>query len=192
MEIVPTSYEIVLFFTLKISHTFPCPFIIPSPRTCRPFPWQGSTGAAYMTSDFPCFACTSSVLFPGYQNSHTIIYMSAIWLIPYMAALFPCVTVMPSMSRSSFTREVAPRRSRHKMIGFRFSLSMSCTSSKGAGVFHSHFHKPMPPSVSYYFGRIPFPLKQRHPLNYTIKVFCFYPMARNDYFVELGNTRRPK
>ena len=39
--------------------------------------------------------------------------------------------VMPSMSCSSFVRDVAPKRNRNKMIGFHFPLIMSCTNSKG-------------------------------------------------------------
>ena len=33
----------------------------------------------------------------------------------------------------------------------------------------------MDSAFPYYFGRKPFPLKQKHPLNYTIKIFCFLP-----------------
>ena len=40
----------------------------------------------------------------------------------------------------------------------------------------------MPLSVFYYFGGKPFPLKQKHPLNYTIKFFYFLPSSTKRLF----------
>ena len=52
-------------------------------------------------------------------------------------------------------------------IAYRIS-DLPCFSDKP--------HMPFLDSVlSYYFGRIPFPLKQKHSLNYTIKIFYFLP-----------------
>ena len=39
--------------------------------------------------------------------------------------------VIPSMSLSSFAREVGPNLNRHKIIVFHFPFIMQCTSSKG-------------------------------------------------------------
>ena len=52
-------------------------------------------------------------------------------------------------------------------------------------------HKPLTDSaVSYYFGRIPFPLKQKHPLNYTINIFCFSPDGTKRLFFGSGKQKR--
>ena len=59
-----------------------------------------------------------------------------------------------------------------------------------AGIFRSHFHRLMPLSVFYYFGRKPFPLKQKHPLNYTIKIFCFSPDGTKRLFFGNGKQKR--
>ena len=45
-------------------------------------------------------------------------------------------------------------------------------------------------AVSYYFGRKPFPLKQKHPLNYTIKIFCFSPDGTKRLFFGSGKQKR--
>ena len=45
-------------------------------------------------------------------------------------------------------------------------------------------------AVSYYFGRKPFPLKQKHPLNYTIKIFCFSPDGTKRLFFGNGKQKR--
>ena len=98
---------------------------------------------------------------------------------------------MPSMSRSSFARDVAPKRSRHKMIGFHFPLIMSCTSSKGQVysvlIFIGWCPFPLFPN---YFGRKPFPLKQKRPLNYTIKFICFSPDGTKRLFFGNGKQKR--
>ncbi len=46
-------------------------------------------------------------------------------------------------------------------------------------------------AVSYYFGRKPFPLKQKHPLNYTIKIFCFSPDGTKRLFFGSGKQKEP-
>ena len=52
-------------------------------------------------------------------------------------------------------------------------------------------HKLFSDSVlSYYFGRIPFPLKQKHPLNYTIRIFCFSPDCTKRLFFGSGKQKR--
>ncbi len=52
-------------------------------------------------------------------------------------------------------------------------------------------HKPFGDSIlSYYFGRIPFPLKQTHPLNYIIKNFCFLPDCTKRLFFGNGKQKR--
>ena len=86
------------------------PYITPSPWTCQPFLPQGSTGAAYRISDFPCFA----------DKPHGLLMNSV---------------------------------------------------------------------LSYYFGRIPFPLKQKRPLNYTIKFICFSPGSTKWLFFGSGKQR---
>ena len=42
----------------------------------------------------------------------------------------------------------------------------------------------------FYFGRIPFPLKQTHPLNYIIKNFCFSPNGMKRLFFGNGKQKR--
>jgi hypothetical protein len=52
-------------------------------------------------------------------------------------------------------------------------------------------HKPLMDSIlSYYFGRIPFPLKQTHPLDYSIKNFCFLPDCTKRLFFGNGKQKR--
>ena len=52
-------------------------------------------------------------------------------------------------------------------------------------------HKPlMNSALSYYFRRIPFPLKQKHPLNYIIKNFCFLPDCTKRLFFGNGKQKR--
>jgi len=51
-------------------------------------------------------------------------------------------------------------------------------------------HSYTPSSVSYYFGRIPFPLKQKHPLNYNIKILCFLPDCTKRLFSGRGKQKR--
>ena len=48
----------------------------------------------------------------------------------------------------------------------------------------------MDSAFPYYFGRKPFPLKQKHPLNYTIKIFCFLPDCTKRLF--FGNEKHKR
>ena len=47
-------------------------------------------------------------------------------------------------------------------------------------------------AVSYYFGRIPFPLKQKHPLNYTIENLLFLSDGMKRLFFGNGKHKSTK
>jgi hypothetical protein len=55
-----------------------------------------------------------------------------------------------------------------------------------------HFSFPPYSAVSYYFGRKPFLLKQEHPLNYTIELFCFLPDGTKRLFSGNEKQKSPK